>query len=155
MDNFPLLVRLSTGQHPDFNLNTFADSESASYEDFRLNGEELLFEVDEWNTSTGESTLWFKYPVLALILKSQPTGEMKTMSLHRTTGKMDPPGLTMMSLAFFDYSDATSNSRNAIATGSPETNATGISGSSILLDGINDRLTITGYEEEPAIHSLS
>ena len=61
--DFPVLVRLSTGQHPDFNLNTFADSESASdLRFFGSTGEELPYEIDEWNSSTGESTYGFKHP---------------------------------------------------------------------------------------------
>ena len=139
--DFPVLVRLSTGQHPDFNLNTFADSESASdLRFFGSKGEELPYEIDEWNTSTGESTLWVQTPKVSTDLKiTAYWGNESNVTApdYRENGSTwtDYDGVWH----FSDYSDATSYTRNATASGSPETNATGISGSSILLDGINDQ----------------
>ena len=60
LDDFPLLVRLSSNSHPDFDLLSFADPATGG--DLRFYDEynrELAFEIDEWNTS-GESTVWVK-----------------------------------------------------------------------------------------------
>ena len=58
LDDFPLLVRLSTTSHPEFDLQSFASSADGG--DLRFYDEwnrELPFEVDRWNAS-GESLVW-------------------------------------------------------------------------------------------------
>ena len=60
--DFPLLVRLSTQSHPDFDLQSFADPAGGG--DLRFydkDNEELAYEIDEWNAS-GESLVWVKVP---------------------------------------------------------------------------------------------
>ena len=59
LEDFPLLVRLSSGQHPDFSLSSFADPNQAG--DLRIlneAGKVLPYEIDEWNGTNSESTLW-------------------------------------------------------------------------------------------------
>ena len=64
LENFPVLVRLSTQSHPDFDLLSFADPTNGG--DLRFydhNHEELAFTIDEWNSS-GESLVWVNVPRL-------------------------------------------------------------------------------------------
>ena len=58
-EDFPLLVRLSSSMHPDFSLNSFAGpTQGGDLRIFSETGKVLSYEIDEWNGSNGESTLW-------------------------------------------------------------------------------------------------
>ena len=62
LENFPLLVRLSDGLHPDFSTTSFSDPNLAG--DLRIYnemGKPLMHQVDHWVTSdTEEKTIWVK-----------------------------------------------------------------------------------------------
>ena len=145
--DFPMLVRLGNGQHPDFDHGTFADSEEGG--DLRIYDENrvpLPYEIDEWNVSTGESTLWVR------VGEVNPNLNLFAYwgnDLNTTTPSYRSDGSVWADYAgvwhFSNYTDSTSNNRNASASGSPQTNSLGVSGYALQLSGTTDKLSISGY----------
>ena len=148
INDFPVLVRMSTSEHPDFNLNTFADPQSGGdLRFFSSNGDELAFEVEEWNASTGESNIWVKLNQVVPDLKifAYWGNENNTSSPdYRSDGSTwrDFEGVWH----FSDFSDSSEYARDASSIGSPTVNNSGISGKAIQFDGEEDRLTISNYK---------
>jgi hypothetical protein len=147
LDNFPLLVRLSSGLHPDFNLNTFADPQQGG--DLRIydqKGQVLRYEIDEWNSTTGESTVWISVNEMNADLRIFAywgNENNQTLPPYRSDGSVwtNYEGVWH----FSDYTDSSANNRTASTNGSPESYIDGISGPAIELDGISDTLTISSY----------
>ena len=148
LEEFPLLVRLSDGQHPDFALSTFADPENGGDLRFRnLEGKTLKYEVDEWNGSNGESTIWVKAENLQLdhqIFAYWGNEDNTTLPSYRTDGSVWSGYEGVWH--FSGFTDSSSRDRATTASGSPQIELNGISGSSIRLDGIDDTISISGYK---------
>ena len=63
VENFPLLVHLDGNKIPGFNLNTFSDSVSGDLRFYEESVGELIYEIDEWNTSN-DALIWVNVPEL-------------------------------------------------------------------------------------------
>ena len=60
LDHFPLLVRLSSTSHPEFDFQSFASPlDGGDLRFYDESNKELPFEIDEWNSS-GESLVWVR-----------------------------------------------------------------------------------------------
>ena len=105
---------------------------------FDQNGKVLPYEIDEWNASSGESTVWVKVNQITPELKLFAYwGNEDNVSLpdYRTDGTVwsDYAGVWHLS----DLTNASSNNFDASSNGSPELNASGVSGYAILnFDGL-------------------
>ena len=147
LKDFPLLVRLSDGQHPEYSINTFADpSMGGDLRIFDQKGKVLPYEIDEWNASSGESTVWVKVNQITPELKLFAYwGNEDNVSLpdYRTDGTVwsDYAGVWHLS----DLTNASSNNFDASSNGSPELNASGVSGYAIRFDGASDYLLIDNF----------
>ena len=147
LENFPLLVRFSQNQHPEFSVDSFADSNNGG--DLRIldqKGKFLTYDVDEWNASTGESTVWVKVDKITPDLKliAYWGNENNTTPTYNPTESSVWPNYA----GVWHLSDSTDSSPQSLTTstyGSPEINQTGVSGYAMRFDGNFDYLTVSNF----------
>ena len=148
LDDFPLLVRLSSNSHPDFDLLSFADPATGG--DLRFYDEynrELAFEIDEWNTS-GESTVWVK--VLELNENSKIYaywGNDNNTTLPAHDVWSDYEGVWHLT----DSIESSNAGRNATTEGSVNLGDSGLIGRGLSLTS-SGNLVISGYAGITADH---
>ena len=96
LEDFPLLVRLSQSQHPEYSLDTFADSNmGGDLRFFDQAGKILPYEMDEWNASSGESTFWVKVDKITPDIKLFAYWGNETNTTLPPTARMVRFGTTM------------------------------------------------------------
>ena len=110
-------------------------------------GKVLPYEIDEWNGTNAESTLWVQV--------DKVTPDLKLFAYWGNESNTSAPAYRNNGSAwsnyagvwhFSGYSDSSSNGLVVSANGSPETNTTGISGYAIELENdSNDHLSLSNY----------
>ncbi|MEC7628228.1 MAG: LamG-like jellyroll fold domain-containing protein, partial [Verrucomicrobiota bacterium] len=142
LKDFPILVRLSSAEHPSFDLSTFSDPATGG--DLRFQDErnrELAYEIDEWNAS-GESLIWVH------------TLEFSTQSVLRAywgnDGNSTSPNYTLWNdyqgvWHLSDAIDSSSNGYDLSEFGSPGILSGSSLGSGAQLDGSSYYYT-SGYQ---------
>ena len=147
LNNFPILVRLSSGEHPDFDHQTFADGiDGSDLRVFDESGVELAYEIDEWNNSSKETTLWVQVKeVSPVLILSAYWGNESNQSNpdYRTDGSVWEGFAGVWH--FSDFTDSSINGLNLTKEGNPQTQEIGNSGYAISLDGENDYLQQLNY----------
>ena len=148
LEDFPLLVRLSSGQHPDFSYSSFADpSQAGDLRIFNKAGKNLSYEIEDWNGTNGESTLWVQVDKITpdLNLIAYWGNDSNTSApLYRNNGSVWSNYAGVWH--FSDFSDSSNNDLNVSTNGSPETSATGVTGYAIEFESeSNDYLSLSNY----------